>query len=199
MNNSKTTTIRIDTLVKTRLDAAKRGKGNSEFIDSMLNYFEVTNIEPSSIKFHPGIEVVQRVESIIKIIKNIEKTKLNPLLEKIDLLTPVSFNSNSTRASEVTDEEVNALASLVEKLNKENSEKEKLNSRLESEIKILKDKQNSVQSGNSIPNRTNEALELIDLIFDENNATFDRHSNSYIIPKGVYDKVLEKKNLILKK
>ena len=196
---TKLTSIGIPQILKLRLERAKGNKTHSTYIDSMLNYFEITGIEPSSIKVHPGIETIQRIESVIKILKNIEKTKLNPLLDKIDFLSTASYNSSSTRASQVTDEEVNSLTNLIEKLNQEISDKKRQNSRLESEIKILKDKQNSDQPGNYIPNRTNEALELIDLIFDENNATFDRHSNSYIIPKGVYDKVLEKKNLILRK
>lgn len=196
---TKLTSIGIPQILKLRLERAKGNKTHSTYIDSMLNYFEITGIEPSSIKVHPGIETIQRIESVIKILKNIEKTKLNPLLDKIDFLSTASYNSSSTRASQVTDEEVNSLTNLIERLNQDISDKKRRNSSLESEIKILKDKQNSDQSGNSIPNRTIEALELIDLIFDENNATFDRHSNSYIIPKGVYDKVLEKKNLILKK
>jgi len=196
---TKLTSIGIPQILKLRLERAKGNKTHSAYIDSMLNYFEITGIEPSSIKVHPGVETILRIESVIKILKNIEKTKLNPLLEKIDLLTPFSYNSSSTRASQVTDEEVNSLASLVERLNQEVSEKKRHNSNLENEIKILKDKLNSAQPSNYIPNRTNEALELIDLIFDSNNAPFDRHSNSYIIPKGVYDKVLEKKNIILRK
>jgi len=196
---NKLTSIGIPQILKLRLERAKGNKAHSTYIDSMLNYFEITGIEPSSIKVHPGIETIQRIESVIKILKNIEKTKLNPLLDKIDLLSTASYNSSSTRASQVTDEEVNSLTILIEKLNQEITDKKKRNSSLESENQILKEKLNLSQSSNSIPNRTNEALELIDLIFDKNNATFDRHSNSYIIPKGVYDKVLEKKNIILRK
>jgi hypothetical protein len=195
---TKLTSIGLPQILKLRLERAKGNKAHSTYIDSMLNYFEITGIEPSSIKVHPGIETIQRIESVIKILKNIEKTKLNPLLDKIDLLSTASYNSSSTRASQITDEEVNSLADLVERLNKEVSEKKRQISNLESEIKILKDKLSSDEPSN-FPNRTNEALELIDLIFDSNNATFDRHSNSYIIPKGIYDKVIEKKNIILRK
>lgn len=179
MNNiSKATTMRILSLTKARLDAARGSKSISSYIDSMLNYFEVTGTEPSSIKAHPGIEVVNRVESIMKVIKSIEKSKINPLLEKFDLILKSNPNLISvTRESQVTDEEVNQLVLKVNRLTETVSEKERIIARLESNLASARNE----NSGSSTLRRMNEIKGLIGVLFTDKYSKYDNHNNSFII------------------
>ena len=70
--------IKIELSVKSRLDATKNDTSYSDYVDAMLRYFEITNIEPRSWKVYPGLQAQKDIERIIKIIKAIEKDFIKP-------------------------------------------------------------------------------------------------------------------------
>ena len=188
-NNTKATTIRVLSLTKARLDAARGTKSSSSFIDSMLNYFEVTGVEPSSIKFHPGIEIVNRVDSIMKVIKSIEKSKINPLLEKFDLILESNPNLNkvnSTRESQVTDEEINQLVNKVNNLTEQLKEKERKIQRLETDLYNTKNNNYDTSSLRKI----SEIKSLVNLLFTDKYSKYDILNKNYLIPDNIKEMLL---------
>lgn len=188
-NNTKATTIRVLSLTKARLDAARGTKSSSSFIDSMLNYFEVTGVEPSSIKFHPGIEIVNRVDSIMKVIKSIEKSKINPLLEKFDLILESNPNLNkvnSTRESQVTDEEINQLVNKVNNLTEQLKEKERKIQRLETDLYNTKNNNYETSSLRKI----SEIKSLVNLLFTDKYSKYDILNKNYLIPDNIKEMLL---------
>ena len=70
--------IKLELSVKSRLDATKNDTSYSDYVDAMLRYFEITNIEPRSWKVYPGLQAQKDIERIIKIIKAIEKDFIKP-------------------------------------------------------------------------------------------------------------------------
>jgi len=190
MNNiTKATTIRVLSLTKARLDAARGTKSISSYIDIMLNYFEVTGTEPASIKFHPGIEVVNRVDSIMKVIKSIEKLKINPLLEKFDLMLESNPNFNkvySTRESQVTDEEINQLVNKVNNQTEQLNEKERKIQRLETDLRNEKNNNSSTASLRKI----SEIKSLVNLLFTDKYSKHDIQNKSFIVPENIKEMLL---------
>ena len=73
--------IKLEISVKSRLDATKKDTSYSDYVDAMLRYFEITNIEPRSWKVYPGLQTQKDLERVIKIIKAIEKDFIKPTYE----------------------------------------------------------------------------------------------------------------------
>ncbi|MDR2909973.1 MAG: hypothetical protein LBV47_01200 [Bacteroidales bacterium] len=73
--------IKLEKSVKSRLDASCKGISYSDYVDSMLRYFEITNIEPRSWKVYHGLQTENNIERTIKIIKAIEKEYIKPMYE----------------------------------------------------------------------------------------------------------------------
>ena len=75
------TTIRLTADVKQHLDEMKGSVSASEFIETMLSYFERNGVDPrTSINGKFKTLELQGIERIIKIIRAIEKDKIDKLL-----------------------------------------------------------------------------------------------------------------------
>ena len=75
------TTIRLTADVKQYLDEMKGSVSASEFIETMLSYFERNGVDPrTSINGKFKTLELQGIERIIKIIRAIEKDKIDKLL-----------------------------------------------------------------------------------------------------------------------
>lgn len=91
-----TKTIRVSIDVKQHLDEMKGSISANEFIESMLSYFERNGIDPRvASKGKSGTLVLQGIERIIKILRTIEKDKIDKLLPVPEMRS----DENVTRAN----------------------------------------------------------------------------------------------------
>ena len=105
------TTIRLTADVKQHLDEMKGSVSASEFIETMLSYFERNGVDPrTSINGKFKTLELQGIERIIKIIRAIEK-------DKIDKLLPAS-EAHSDDLLKQADKQVTQLKAEVERLKK---------------------------------------------------------------------------------
>ena len=87
MQTKITKTIRVSIDVKQHLDEMKGSVSASEFIETMLSYFERNGVDPrTSINGKFKTLELQGIERIIKIIRAIEKDKIDKLLPAPELL-----------------------------------------------------------------------------------------------------------------
>lgn len=81
LEKKNNTTIRLTADVKQHLDEMKGSVSASEFIETMLSYFERNGVDPrTSINGKFKTLELQGIERIIKIIRAIEKDKIDKLL-----------------------------------------------------------------------------------------------------------------------
>lgn len=168
----QTTTIRIPSIIKARLEKAKGRKTHAEYIDAMLNYFEITNIEPSSIRTHPGIETINRIESVIKILKNIEKTKIDPILRLLNDRVPTSDVGEQIVEGVTVDQLNQVLAKNEDLENQVKTLKEELSN---AHLNLLSNANSSSVSSNS------ELLELLESLLNVSNYKSLSNTNDLVI------------------
>lgn len=105
------TTIRLTADVKQYLDEMKGSVSASEFIETMLSYFERNGVDPrTSINGKFKTLELQGIERIIKIIRAIEKDKIDKLLPAPEAHSDVLLKQ--------TDKQVTQLKAEVERLKK---------------------------------------------------------------------------------
>ena len=80
------THIRLDTITRAKIGHLKGEKTFSDYIGLMLRYFELTGINPESMQAPLAQETKNGIERIVKIIKAIEKDKLNRMLYLLENL-----------------------------------------------------------------------------------------------------------------
>lgn len=78
--------IRVEAIVGAKMEHLKGDKSFSAYIGSMLKYFELTGINPDSLQAPLVQETKNGIERIVKIIKAIEKEKLNKMLHLLENL-----------------------------------------------------------------------------------------------------------------
>lgn len=111
LEKKNNTTIRLTADVKQHLDEMKGSVSASEFIETMLSYFERNGVDPrTSINGKFKTLELQGIERIIKIIRAIEK-------DKIDKQLPAS-ESHSDDLLKQADKQVTQLKAEVERLKK---------------------------------------------------------------------------------
>lgn len=107
--NKNYKTIRVSIDVKQHLDEMKGSVSASEFIETMLSYFERNGVDPrTSINGKFKTLELQGIERIIKIIRAIEK-------DKIDKLLPAP-EAHSDELLDRADKQVTQLKAEVERL-----------------------------------------------------------------------------------
>ena len=124
------TTIRLTADVKQYLDEMKGSVSASEFIETMLSYFERNGVDPrTSINGKFKTLELQGIERIIKIIRAIEK-------DKIDKLLPAP-EAHSDDLLKQTDKQVTQLKAEVERLKKASAPDVEGRRKLEQVVRLL--------------------------------------------------------------
>jgi vacuolar-type H+-ATPase subunit I/STV1 len=78
-----TTQIRVYTTTKAKIDKMKGKLSSASYVDGMVYYFEMTGLTPQSMRAHPSQELKDGIERVVKIIRNIEKTKIDETLNLV--------------------------------------------------------------------------------------------------------------------
>jgi hypothetical protein len=156
--NEEYKSIKITQSVKERLDGQKKRYTYSDYLDLMLRYFAITNINPESANALPGADIKQAVERAISIQKAQEKELFKPmhillkeLTKDVQIMksnqpskTPLS-ELNTDQDEQLTLEDFNAVVLKNETLNKQLADTDVEYRRLLEENKLLNKKINDLK------------------------------------------------------
>lgn len=176
----KDTTIRVNTSIQARLDLLRGKRSKISFIDMALRYFEITGIDPANIQTHPSQEVINRIDSSIRVTKGIEKKTLVPMMELLQDISLVILSGKQKESSFneqlITDDDIEKVVRINDELSRqlENAKKE---------LAVLRDH--------------SKLYELVDWLIDEKNWS-DHNKDNIIISASVMD-AFKNRYLSLKK
>ena len=83
--------LKVASEIKIRMDFQKKNQTYSEYLDNVLSYFEMTGVDPKYGQLPPVVTITKtineafqasykRTEDVIKILRNIETNKIDPML-----------------------------------------------------------------------------------------------------------------------
>lgn len=180
--------IKINGEVKKRLDFQKRRTTYSVYIEQMLDYFDMTGLEPKLGQVPPvttinktisetSAALYKRMDDVIKILRNIE-------INKIDVMVHALENGKISNTPEVVEnfdqDEIYRLIQLNETLRENVKNKENIIHKLQSDIVSL-NKDAKIQ----------DIIETVDELLSENNLNQDAKGN-FILPREYRNLLIEK-------
>jgi hypothetical protein len=180
--------IKINGEVKKRLDFQKRRTTYSVYIEQMLDYFDMTGLEPKLGQVPPvttinktisetSAALYKRMDDVIKILRNIEINKIDVMVHALEK----GKNSNTPEVVENFDQdEIYRLIQLNETLRENVKNKENIIHKLQSDIVSL-NKDAKIQ----------DIIETVDELLSENNLNQDAKGN-FILPREYRNLLIEK-------
>ena len=180
--------IKINGEVKKRLDFQKRRTTYSVYIEQMLDYFDMTGLEPKLGQVPPvttinktisetSAALYKRMDDVIKILRNIE-------INKIDVMVHALEKGKISNTPEVVEnfdqDEIYRLIQLNETLRENVKNKENIIHKLQSDIVSL-NKDAKIQ----------DIMETVDELLSENNLNQDAKGN-FILPREYRNLLIEK-------
>jgi|GEM_PF-2025636 len=215
MTKKNDSAIRLTEATKQRLKSFNKSNSYEDNLIMLLEYFERTGINPSSLKEHPIDVTMKGFDRMIAILKNIEKTKLDVSMKKlIDLekvLSPLvdyvqkSFGQNSNNQKntghvigedegQITEEELKAIVEMNQDLNERIDDLEEEMRKKNQQIFELSNSDNKGSSEESVAIKQNISTITKRLEEGARKASF---GNDYTIKMADYNFIIQSlKNLI---
>lgn len=166
MKGNFNTTIRLTADVKHQFDEMKGKSSASQFISDMMAYFEHYGIDPRIPGSHKsGTAVSQGFERVIKIIRAIEKNKIDRLIE---FLSVPELGSDEK------------LLSATKEIN-----------RLKAELDTLR-KSGTGVSLSVEKRKLNQVVELLEKSFEAKNFNKAERGNDYFVPPVYFEMLLRR-------
>lgn len=145
-NSIKYKNLKISPLTKNRLDKLKGRNTYDKYLDAVLGYFENTGIDPRYSQLPPQQSIIKalkeesavlfkRIEDSIKIMRNIEMQKLDPVMHGIETILSGS-SSSSVEDIGPDAEEVYQLVQINERLESKIKEQDNLISDLRRQLRL---------------------------------------------------------------
>lgn len=183
--------IKINSEVKKRLDFQKKRSTYSVCIEQMLDYFEMTGLEPKLGQVPPvatinkaisetSAALYKRMDDVIKILRNIETTKIDVMVHTLEDLKLGKISNTPEVVESFDNDEIYRIIQLNEKLTKNVKDKEIIIQNLQNDIVSLK-KNSKIQN----------VIETVDELLSENNLIQDTKGN-LILPREYRDLLIEK-------
>lgn len=183
--------IKINGEVKKRLDFQKRRTTYSVYIEQMLDYFDMTGLEPKLGQVPPVATInkaisetssalYKRMDDVIKILRNIETTKIDVMVHTLEDLKLGKISNTPEVVESFDNDEIYRIIQLNEKLTKNVKDKEFIIQNLQNDIVSLK-KNSKIQN----------VIEAVDELLSENNLIQDTKGN-LILPREYRDLLIEK-------
>lgn len=197
---SEYVTTKLLTTVKAKLDKLKGDKGLSEYIETMLTFFEVTGAKPSDFQTHPTLVLKKDVERIITIIKAQEKDIFKPLYQAVQSIMENGLKASVTVGAAiaqdddppVTNEMIIQVADENSRLNEQLKTERHTVEKLRKEIEDLK----KTTSENGGEDRSGEAAELFTWL--KSQMKKNSFSSDFVIPQNTYNVFAERLGKLLK-
>ncbi len=145
-NSIKYKNLKISPLTKNRLDKLKGRNTYDKYLDAVLGYFENTGIDPRYSQLPPQQSIIKalkeesavlfkRIEDSIKIMRNIEMQKLDPVMHGIETILSGSSSSGVEDIGPDA-EEVYQLVKINERLESKIKEQDNLISDLRRQLRL---------------------------------------------------------------
>lgn len=145
-NSIKYKNLKISPLTKNRLDKLKGRNTYDKYLDAVLGYFENTGIDPGYSQLPPQQSIIKalkeesavlfkRIEDGIKIMRNIEMQKLDPVVHGIEAILSGSSSSGVEDIGPDA-EEVYQLVQINERLESKIKEQDNLISDLRRQLRL---------------------------------------------------------------
>ena len=165
--------MKIPSDVKKRMDILKGRKTYAEYLDGVLAYFEMTGVDPVYGQLPPVVTIVKtlkdecnsiyrRIEDVIKISRNIEMNKIDPMFHAVDSLLQRKgqLNVDSSVSEDIgpNEEEIFRIIQINEK-------QEEIITKLKEENSRLKTENNTLRMNNS--NRVKEIVEMVEELLSD--------------------------------
>lgn len=166
------THIRLDTVTRAKIDHLKGAKSFSDYIALMLKYFELTGINPESMQAPLAQETKNGIERIVKIIKAIEKEKLNKI---IMLLENFSVPVETAKVDAIDETDLLQVVDMNEKLSEEVGELRREKEMLRTKNRALSEefeKLRSCQTNTSVD--TKSLLEIVEWFEQQKPGSFSQ-------------------------
>ena len=145
--------IRLADLLYSKLNYLRGKKSFPAYIESMVRYFELTGINPDSLQAPLIQETKNGIERIVKIIKAIEKNKLNRMLDLLE--------NKSVSVSGITEDQVQEVVNMNQRLNDDLEQIRKKKNNLIQQNRSLNIELEKRSSANYSNINTDELLMLI--------------------------------------
>ena len=145
-NSIKYKNLKISHLTKNRLDKLNGRNPYDKYLDAVLGYFENTGIDPRYSQLPPQQSIIKalkeesavlfkRIEDSIKIMRNIEMQKLDPVMHGIETILSGSSSSGVEDIGPDA-EEVYQLVQINERLESKIKEQDNLISDLRRQLRL---------------------------------------------------------------
>lgn len=145
-NSIKYKNLKISPLTKNRLDKLKGRNTYDKYLDAVLGYFENAGIDPRYSQLPPQQSIIKalkeesavlfkRIEDSIKIMRNIEMQKLDPVMHGIETILSGSSSSGVEDIGPDA-EEVYQLVQINERLESKIKEQDNLISDLRRQLRL---------------------------------------------------------------
>lgn len=121
--------VKLDDVVKSRLDKLKGKSTYNDYIEKMVVYFEITRIAPESSFIPPSEEVKKQASRIIEVVRGIEKkqsVQLEAIRNSLQGIGSLPMTENDYISVEEAQELVNRYKSLEEENHKLKDENKRL-------------------------------------------------------------------------
>lgn len=146
-NSIKYKNLKISPLTKNRLDKLKGRNTYDKYLDAVLGYFENTGIDPRYSQLPPQQSIIKalkeesavlfkRIEDSIKIMRNIEMQKLDPVMHGIETILSGPISSSGVEDIGPDAEEVYQLVQINERLESKIKEQDNLISDLRRQLRL---------------------------------------------------------------
>ena len=182
--------LKISPLTKNRLDKLRGRSTYDKYLDSVIGYFEMTGIDPRYNQLPPQVSInkaikeeanvlFKRIEDSIKIMRNIETQKLDPVVHGIEKILSGVHSSVEDNLSPDT-EEVYQIIQLNEELEAKAKD-------MQSTISELKKQLYFAQQNTKVQ----EVISTVEELLSERILSRDKNDN-FIMTKEHRNQLIEK-------
>ena len=189
--------LKVASEIKIRMDFQKKNQTYSEYLDNVLSYFEMTGVDPKYGQLPPVVTITKamneafqasykRTEDVIKILRNIETNKIDPMLHALDGVA----TGGGTRQEIAEKEEEDGPSEMeIYRLVQINEQQETLIRQKTEEISRLKEAIANLEKVNStiVP----ELIDLVEELLSDKILEKDSNQN-YILTKEHRTQLFEK-------
>ena len=190
--------LKISSLTKNRLDKSRGRMTYDKFLDKVLEYFEMTGIDPKHDRLPPAVSINntikdatdllnKRIEDSIKILRNIETRAIIPMQKGIETLLKGEAGSDPENLIGPKEQEMYQLIEIVENQKDEIKIKETIIDNLQKELLTKKKASSNISESSKIQ----DIISTIEELLSERTLSIDKFGN-FIMTREYRKQLIEK-------
>lgn len=159
------TTIRVNKIIKERLEKLRTNESYGDLLERMVAYFERTGINPSSSYIPPDEVVKKQISRVIEVIRGVEKSQLVYFKNLTDLLIDIGARREANLLPKdlvIQEDDPNSLSlEELQEFMKQYEDLKKNNQELKAEISKLRVASDEGNKGNSFEDRNFSSIKSV--------------------------------------